>query len=93
MPGKGVFEADVVVVLLGLLLGRKANNRDWIVAFGVLTNIGQKEIELSVAVVVEEEGRRRMSLVIEARRLRNVRKAPVALVAKENIAHAHVGDV
>ena len=69
MPGKGVFEADVVVVLVGLLLGRKAYNRDWTAALGVLSNIGQKEVELSVAVVVEEEGRRRMPLVIKARRL------------------------
>ena len=93
MPGKGVLEADIVVVLLGLFLGRKANNRDWIAALGVLPNIGQKEVELSVAVIVEEEGRRRMPLVIEARLLGNIRKAPVALVAKEHIAHAHVGDV
>ena len=93
MPGKGVLKADVVVVLIRLLLGRKANNRDRVAALGVLPNIGQEEVELPVAVVVEEEGRRRMPFVIETRPLGNVRKVPVALVAKENIAHAHVGDV
>ena len=57
MPGKGVLKADIVIVLIRLLLGRKANNRHRLAALGVLPNIGQKEVELPVEVVVEEEGR------------------------------------
>ncbi len=53
---------------------------------GVDADVGDKEVEQAVTVVVEEDGAGRVSDVVHAGLLTDVAKAPLAVVFEEHVA-------
>ena len=82
MSFESLVDADVVLVAVSRGRVRR-----------VASDVDQEEIELAVAVVVEEHRGRGVSDVVEARRRGDVLEAAAAVVFEETVAASYGGDV